>query len=284
VPENAGSKVKITGPQKIKVYFDGVSDDRDVDNSKATINYKITADILGKEQNFTINGIFVDKTIYFKLAAPSLSLFMGPFEGQWIKIDRASLQDLGAGEEGLKVWDSVMMGGRTSEEKELFEKARAALYQTKIIKLTNQLKDEKIDSVSTRHYKFAVDKTEIKNLVLKINEVVASEDRPTAAEMAELDEELAQADLPEGEIWIGKKDFLPYKVTFTFEIKETEKVSGSGRIDFVFKFKNFNQPVSVVAPSSSKTISEALEVFKSLFEGKNSSEIKSSKDSIFMEK
>jgi hypothetical protein len=35
----------------------------------------------------------------------------------------------------------------------------------------------------------------------------------TAEDLAKMDEDLEKTDTPTGEIWIGKKDYLPYKLT-----------------------------------------------------------------------
>jgi hypothetical protein len=61
---------------------------------------------------------------------------------------------------------------------------------------------------------------------------------------------------PEGEIWIGKRDLLPYKIIVNMTKKETEKSKTSGVTNLTLLLKNFNKPVQIDAPQESKSLEE----------------------------
>ena len=72
------------------------------------------------------------------------------------------------------------------------------------------------------------------------------------------DKAFSAFELPNGEIWIGKKDYLPYKLSLDLAIKETDLSKTSGRLSFALSLKNFNQPVRIEAPQEFKTIEEIM--------------------------
>ncbi len=139
-------------------------------------------------------------------------------------------------------------------------KLKQIIAQSKVFKVTEKLASEKIEGVDTYHYKFLIDKTELKKLVVDINGVVQNTTF-TDKELAAYDKSLEAIDNLGGEIWIGKKDYLPYKILFTIGIKETAEFKTAGQLTATLLFKNYNQPVQIDIPSPVKSIEEILGQF-----------------------
>lgn len=81
----------------------------------------------------------------------------------------------------------------------------------------------------------------------------------TEKQLSMIDEGFKAIEFSEGEIWIGKKDLLPYKISLSLLIKETDKSKTSEKINFVLLLKNFNKPVQIDVPTQAKPLEEILE-------------------------
>lgn len=240
------------------VNFNGVSDTNDLNNPKGSFSFNINTDALGQE-NFTL-GLEVrtiDKIVYVKL---SNLLNLGFFDltavsNQWIKVDTEALKK----QFGLEKIEEQLKEAQKKQElsPEQIEKLKTAVQQHKVFKITESLAGEKIEGVDTYHYKFTIDKEEIKKLLTDISQITQDKTL-TEKELADFDESFKAIELPEGEIWIGKKDFLPYKISLSSVIKETEKSKTSGKVSFTLLFKNFNKPVQIEIPAPVKTLEEIL--------------------------
>lgn len=240
------------------VNFNGVSDTNDLNNPKGSFSFNINTDALGQE-NFTL-GLEVrtiDKIVYVKLSnLPNLGSFdLTAVSNQWIKVDTEALKK----QFGLEKIEEQLKEAQKKQElsPEQIEKLKTAVQQHKVFKITESLAGEKIEGVDTYHYKFTIDKEEIKKLLTDISQITQDKTL-TEKELADFDESFKAIELPEGEIWIGKKDFLPYKISLSSVIKETEKSKTSGKVSFTLLFKNFNKPVQIEIPAPVKTLEEIL--------------------------
>lgn len=209
----------------------------------------------------------IGKVVYIKLSdLPTLGFFdLGSLKNQWIKIDTDALSEqLGSG----------MVPGKFDEEidkaqSEEMEKIKTILSQadySKIFKITEKFPNEEIEGVNSYHYGYMIDKEEVKNLVITIIESWAESMGETIPEedIKEFEKSFETIESPEGEIWIGKKDLLPHKISFNLKIKEIGDVDVSGDINYTLFLKNFNKPVVIEAPAQSQTIEELM---KGLFGG-----------------
>jgi len=242
----------------LSVNFSGVFDANDLNNPKGSFSFNINTEALGQE-NFTLGLEIrtINKIVYVKLSNISL-LDLTAVSNQWIKIDTEALKK----QFGLEKIEEQLKEAQKKQElsPEQIEKLEIAVQQAKIIKITKKLPSEKIEGISTYHYKFTIDKEGIKNLFIEISKI-AWDKTFTEKELAEFNksfEAFEAVELSEGEIWIGKKDLLPYKISLNSVIKETNKSKTSGKVDFVLLFKNFNKPIQIEIPAPVKTLEEIL--------------------------
>ena len=245
-------------PSNFSINFNGVSDTNDLNNPKGSFSFNINTDALGQE-NFTLGLEMrtIDKIVYVKLSnLPNLGFFdLTAVANQWIKIDTEALKK----QFGLEKIEEQLKEAQKKQElsPEQIEKLKTAVQQHKVFKITDSLAGEKIEGVNTYHYKFTIDKEEIKKLFADISQITQDKTL-TEKELAEFDKSFEAVELPEGEIWIGKKDLLPYKISLSSVIKETDQSKTSGKVSFILLFKNFNKPVQIEIPAPVKTLEEIL--------------------------
>lgn len=227
------------GPRQVKISMEmeGASDESDANNPKFYGVMKMTGEGLVVSADLRTIG----KTVYVKLnEAPFLGFIdPGKIKNQWIRIDTAELEkQLGSSTQGYS--------SLTEDDEKLIQ----SLYEnSKIIKFEKRLASETVNSVSTYHYDFTVDEVELKTFALRVLEITNKQ--MTTEDKAMFEKSLDQVEFEPGQIWIGRKDSLPYKVSLNVNFKGNEQALAEGKIALTINFKNYNKPVTVEVPSNS---------------------------------
>lgn len=241
------------------VTFSGNSDLVNVDNPKSSFLFKIGSDILTNE-NVALSAEFrnVGKSFYFKFNnLPKISLFdLSKFENQWVKVDYSEVKNRLTG----KASSSPVTGTDSNLTPEQLAQIKTAFLASKIIKVTAVLPDETLDGVETYHYRFIFDQDEIKSLINQISKIVQDKEL-TPEENQKINQSFADLQSWPVEIWIGKQDFYPYKISLNPAIKSQSGSGDLGQVKISLQFKNFNQPVRVVDPVPFKTVEEIMAEF-----------------------
>lgn len=243
------------------INFNGKFDVGDLNNPKGLFSFNIKTDALKEltqgESAFGLEVRTIGKVIYVKLNnLPNLGFFdLSALSNQWIKIDAEAIKK----QFGLEKFEEQIKESQKQREltPEQVEKLKQIFAQAKVLKVTEKLASEKIEGVDTHHYKFLIDKNELKKLTVDISGVVQNKTL-TDKELAELDKGLEVIDNLGGEIWIGKKDYLPHKILLTIGIKETAESKTAGQTTTTLSFKNYNKSVQIDIPSPVKSIEEIL--------------------------
>ena len=249
------AEVKIAIEPELKNPFfftlTGKSDVSDQNNPKLSFTFE-TNDQLG-----VIKGEVrvINKVIYIKLNnLPNLVwgfLDLSSLSNQWIKIDIEAIAKQFGFEQRL---EELQKQQKLTQEQ--IKKLKQIFNQTKVLKVTEKLASEKIEGVDTHHYKFSIDKNEFKKLIKDISSI--QNKTLTDREFAEFDKALEAIELFGGEIWIGKKDYLPYRVILNLKIKEIAEFQKGGQITITILLKNYNKPIQIDTPSPVKSIEEIL--------------------------
>jgi len=112
-----------------------------------------------------------------------------------------------------------------------------------------------------------IDKEGLIELFTEISKIMQNESL-TEKELQELNGSLQAIEISEGEIWIGKKDLLLYKILLDLNIKETEKTKAEGKITMSIQFKHYNKSIWIDIPAPVKTLEEIMGgLFGGLFGG-----------------
>ena len=204
-------------------------------------------------QKFTLEVRIIDKIGYLKLDDfPDLGFDASFLKGQWIKGDFKEIK---------KTHSKEVQKEEQELSPEQQKKIKEAITKAKIFKITKELQDEKIEGVDTHHYKFSIDEEKVIQLFIEISKIISPNESLNEKELkgsltASLDNEAIES--AKGEVWIGKKDFLLYKLLFSSAIKETEKTKSEGKLTIQTQFKNYHKPVQIDIPKPTKPFEEVL--------------------------
>lgn len=241
----------------LKVAFKGKVDIRDLNVPKAKIDLDLVLTPKGSNEILTfplnLKGEMriIDEATYLKFSnLPNLGLIDLSFlSDQWIKIETK---------------EKEIPSKRAELNPEQIEKISEMIKNARAIKVVKKLPTEKIEGTDTYHYKFLVDTEALKKLVIEIITFLQNKEL-TKQETAKIEEALSIN--AEGEIWIGKKDYLPYKVVLKIQPKESQKIEIPREMTFTISFKNYNKPVEEIEiPSPVKTLEEVMtEIMSRLF-------------------
>ena len=268
----AGDSVQPAPSQQIgnlSINFNSKADISDLNNPRTSFAFNIRTDALKElTQEDLVFGLefrAIDQVAYLKLSnIPKLGFFdLSSITNQWIKIDAEGLKkELGSEKSEKQVKKEQKQQWLSSEQIEKLKQVKAPIF-----KITDKLPSEKINGIKTHHYKLVGNKEGLKKFVINIISIVQSKSL-TEKEMANLDEGLENIESFGGEIWIGKKDLLPYKIFLQASIKEIKEYKASGKLTLMILFKSYNKPVQINVPSPVKSLEQILdELFSSLSSG-----------------
>jgi len=232
----------------------------------------------------------IGEKVFFKLTTlpeipelESIGIDLSQFKDQWIMIDQTSTLNI-FGKGGLELTPEMeeMYKGESERQKriqkEMEEFFKKELIGEKLFVVKKEFPDEKINGIDVYHYLVSLNNEEVIKAVVKIlkkmEEIMAREyGVGFAFEEKEIKKTLRdffnKVGEIKGEVWIGKKDYLLYKIksqkTINTEIFGEENVKIS--IELFVECSNFNKPVKILAPQNYKTIEEILTPFLKEFYG-----------------
>ncbi len=200
----------------------------------------------------------VNKIVYAQLTdAPVIGFFsLKPFEKQWVKIDpEAVAKQLGDPALETKV---LALQKRPEISREQKEQLEQALWQGKVAAITAQMPADKINGLNTYHYGFTVFADKIPAFMKQAVAIVPELQDPRVDPQM-LEEQFGVWQNIQGEIWIGKKDFLPYKVLLHLSSKPTAKEPQIMKATIEVNLNKFNAPVQVEVPNKVQKIEDMIQ-------------------------
>lgn len=237
---------------------------------KNSVNFKIQTDELF---NNTVLGAEVrsfDRLVYTNLDLPDLGFIdLSIFKNQWIKYDASSsINKLN----NFKNLENASGTPGTSTEivtsfSEKVAQIKNIIISSSVFQITNTLPEEKINETDARHYEFIINQENLVSFIREIdNKFTAEGKKLTEQEIIKIREFLTSLEPIKGEIWIGKKDFLPYKLLVNLIVKDQTVIVSDTEINpikikkiaLTLSGQNFNQPINVQAPESTKSIEEMM--------------------------
>ena len=211
--------------------------------------------------NLGLEARWLDKTIYAKLTnLPDLGIFDVSFlKDQWISFDATGIE-----EQSKLLEDKMKVEEGTA--KKITPEVRAQLVklliEKKAVSIAAKLPTEKFDNQSMFHYQLAVSKDGLDSFYLEAYPLVTGKQATPEriAEFATSSTEMVNS-LENIQIWIGKDDYLPHKLSFDSKLKETSESKVNGNIAVILTASEFNQPVVINAPENAKTFQELISSF-----------------------
>lgn len=235
--------------QKVSFGFNGGFDVKDEKDPKVSANVSVNYQgMLAKPVSADL--VYAGKSMYFRINdAPDLgaSLPLSELNGLWFSLTESDLASLTE----MTATTTVSPTGTLTpaQTKQVME----AVKKHKVFVLKETKADEVVNGVSTYHYVFTMDKNGLIPFMKEVAPITG--ETFTAEQEAQLKESLEMFDTISGEIWVGKKDYMPYRLSLVFGIKPNESMS-SGNMTMTMSFKNFNKAFNVTVPSGATPAAE----------------------------
>ncbi|MCK4453731.1 hypothetical protein KAU51_00020 [Candidatus Parcubacteria bacterium] len=261
----------------IKGNIIGDRDNSDFENLKYSTDFDLSFAAEGIEFSLAGQSKNIGETGYFKLTTIPALPFLEPmlimlgidlnqFKNQWIKVDEESFKEI-IGEECNSL--------QKEKQKEMLKELTNLLKGESFFRVEEEFPDEEINGKMFYHYLVFLDKETIKKIMPemfeKIMEYTPEEDETKISEgMTEeflgefskgMDEFFKKTGEIDTEIWLGKKDKLPYRIKIEREIDISEFEEGEQGIVTIkldINLSEFNQPKEIKAPETFKTLDEIL--------------------------
>lgn len=233
------------------VTFEGTTDVSDPKSPKEIVFFK--AKSLNPTEEETSLGLELrtsGETAYIKVKEIHSQLFayLSKLKNSWIKIDPKDFMPKDA---------SKQFEDTQKKQDQIFNKIEETVQQGKLLKITRVLPSEIISGTDTYHYEFEIEKKGIKKLLMETSKVILDKQLPKE-ELADLDKALEFIKTPKGQIWIGKKDLLPYKAVMVLGTKKNSKSDVNGKMTITLTHKNYNKPVKIDIPAKTISLKQAM--------------------------
>ena len=248
-------------PTKISLTAGGSYDFSDINNKKMLSKVSVDGGLFSTILDLRV----VDNTFFGELVkAPTLSFLpvLAKFEGKWFSFplkseDTQSLNNSFNPINSIIGVDSKVIDKITPEQKEhLYQITRDANF----IKTVKKFPAETISGEPSYHFIFDFDREGINKYFVTLKEYVNTigKDDSTLSSFdpTSFSKFLDNIQDFKGEVWIGRKDTLPYKIMLDFSVKPDEKKDEKVKISIVSIFSAWNKPVSIIAPTESTPFEE----------------------------
>jgi hypothetical protein len=253
-------------PTKLSFTTKGAYDFLDVKNKKMSALISVNAGLFIVEADIRM----INNTFYAQLIkAPKIAFlsFLAEIENKWVSLllepgdnlpvdSSSSLVNPVAGIFGI---DSSILEKITEEQKEqLYQITRNAHF----VKMVQRFSPEVINDNLSYHFLFDIDREGInayfQSLKEYINTIGKNDSSLSAFDPTSFSKDLENMEDFKGEIWIGRKDTLPYKILLDFAIKPDEAKEEKVKVNIISIFGSWNQPVVISAPTESTSLEEVI--------------------------
>lgn len=133
---------------------------------------------------------------------------------------------------------------------------RDAFRDASVVRITEKIDTAVIESIKTYHYRFEVDKEELKQLIGVIAPVLKAHGY-TDTSINVLVKSVDSWNSIGGELWVGAKNYQLYRVEIT--ATGTRSANRTEEWKATMKLSNHNQPVTVEVPTDAMTVQEFVE-------------------------
>jgi hypothetical protein len=307
------TKIEIRGKEDFKevfklfMDFSTDSDKSDPKTLKSAGEFYISLSFEGTQFSLAGESREIGKASYLKLTTIPLPLQpfflmigfdLNQLKDQWIKLDMEEFSKELIESLGTPITPEIEQEFQKAKEREekIIQKIQTLFQNKKIYVVKKEFPDKKIGGEKVYHYSVALNEAEIKKIMPEIFDILwenylepqfqmmtsflpPSEQPPNPKEeirkefLKTVDELFAKIGEISAELWIGKKDYLLYKV-------EGEKIIDLSKLkeskpgvslpptqrremiifSLIIDFSDFNQPLEIEAPKEYNTLKE---IFKS---------------------
>ena len=228
----------------------GEFDNNDSNNKKLATGFSLNANIKDQQPiKAKIVTQIVDKNFYAIInEGPD---FVDTIKNIWLKVP------ISENPEAQKVQDALE---NNSKAKKITPEQQKRLNdQTlKIAKISKVYANDKVDKIETYHYQYQITPLELAKFTALSSEIFLEQPAMTDVQKEDQSKELKDKPPIEGEIWIGKNDYRIYRINTSYTYNKDPDNYITVAVDL--KAKNYNQPIQIEAPATSKTFQEISEI------------------------
>ncbi len=249
-------------PQTVRVQFSGASDQTNAEKPRGSASVVVTLDYKNQESKPATYGFDVrtiDDSTFVKLPTIPNSVLpdLPPSQDFWIDINA---NDIAKALEQT----GVLVHASETPPTYLTDKVKQTFLDAHVIQPTEKFSDEIIHGANTYHLGYTINREGFIKVIQAIfAETNASADDPFIKERLNTIQEQINslASMPYGEIWVGKRDFLPYKMTVHIAIATGSAQKKIADLFMTVSFKNYNTPVTIDAPVDAKKLTDIIAGF-----------------------
>ncbi len=245
VPGVAGGKLSLTTT--------GLYDVSDPENTKGSSFISINLGSLSLAAEIRV----LNDTLYAELTnAPVIAFFpmLSSYQNKWISFPYKGQNGQVTGNplsSSLGIDTGIMSKLSPDQKDHVYQMLRNA----SLLKTVKRFSPEEIGGALSYHFSFDLDQAGIaaylQSLKSYINDIGKNDSVLSSFDPTSLAKELAKIKDFKGEIWIGRQDHLPHKLTLTFGVNPDETKPGQIKVNVVSILSDWNKPVAVVAPADS---------------------------------
>ena len=165
----------------------------------------------------------------------------------WVKLD------------AKKSTSTVVVATSTMSE-DTAEEVKDIISGGKYFQVSEDLGEESLGGISTHHYKVTLNEAEVMRVARAVSTEVNGK-APSITDEKKMNEFFARAEMSDAEVWVGTKDYYLYKTKFGVTVAKSDAEPSSGTIAVELELRNFNEKVTVEAPTGIKTMNEFMGAF-----------------------
>ncbi|MCX6751937.1 MAG: hypothetical protein NTZ87_00325 [Candidatus Nomurabacteria bacterium] len=251
--------------KKISFTVKGSYDISNLDNLKnsSVLSLDIGSISLGGEFRMVNNILYAELT-----KVPNLSMLpssmISPYQNKWFSLpfktinDEIATNSLGSSFSGVSIKNNL-----TLEQKDhLYQMTKDA----HLVKQIARLSPETIEGEYSYHYSFDLDREGLVSYLQSLTEYMKTifADNANLAGLPAFDPDSVTKGLDQvkdfkGEIWVGRSDKLLRKIAIDFGVTPDSAKDEQVKINLVYIFSGYNQPVTVVVPAESTSVEALIE-------------------------
>jgi hypothetical protein len=212
---------------------------------------------------FAIESRGVGDIAYVKFNdIPFLDFFgLGNFQNQWLLVDpQTLLQNIDSGVAGY-YRDAIAQDKRQQDN--VSKNIVTVLASRNIIRYKNNPESSELNGIPVYKYRATIDVDELMQALIAVAELNTGQ-RVSAEERKSISAARDYVRFDEGEVWVGRKDFLPYRMSMKVSIVDSVERAFSGTITVESVFKDYNRPVDILVPSNAKPIDQIIKEMMSV--------------------
>jgi hypothetical protein len=251
---NMTTESKVSGQSEVMAFSMKSAGDIDMKDEKApkmSMNLSFSSESEGLSGAAAGQLVVLNDMMYFKVTEiPELGAILGDtseFMNVWFSYSLTELQ---------KQAGTTTISPTSTITPEQSTQIRDAFVKNECVTLSKHIPSDAVLGVETYHYEYTIVNEKLVPFMKDV--AVIMKEEFTDKQVEQFEEALKQIVDMKGEVWIGKQDYLPYKVTFAFGML-SETGDDLGKANIAVSMKNFGNIPEIIAPSDAKSIEELIE-------------------------